>query len=274
MDRTQVLAAYNQQVRQNTGPDGTGATFEADAYVIRRLAPSGLGGSGVLWTTLDAGNADEVIAAQVKLFAARGEQFEWKLYSYDQPPDLAARLAAAGFSPEEPESLMIAATAEVTEALRSAGLPPGVRLERVTDEAGVDRLFAASERAFGRDKSGMRDELLAQLTDAPETTDMVVAMAGDEPVCSARTGFVAGTDFAGLWGGGTVPQWRRRGIYRAMVQYRAELAAQRGYKYLTVDASDQSRPILERLGFDCLAITTPYIWSPPSPASPGSPAAG
>jgi ribosomal protein S18 acetylase RimI-like enzyme len=262
MDRTQVLAAYNQQVRQDTGPDGTGATFEADAYVIRRVAPPGLGGSGVLWTTLEPGNADEVIAAQVRFFAARGEQFEWKLYSYDQPPDLAARLASAGFLPEEPESLMIAATAEVTEALRSAGLPPGVRLERVTDEAGVDRLIAASERAFGRDKSDMRGELVAQLTEAPEMTDMVIAMAGDEVVCSARTGFVTGTDFAGLWGGGTVPQWRRRGIYRAMVQYRAELAAQRGYKYLTVDASDQSRPILERLGFDCLAITTPYIWSP------------
>jgi GNAT superfamily N-acetyltransferase len=84
-------------------------------------------------------------------------------------------------------------------------------------------------------------------------------MARDEPVSSARTEFVAGTDFAGLWGGGTLPQWRRKGIYRALVRYRAELAAGRGYKHLTVDASDQSRPILERIGFECLAITTPYI---------------
>jgi hypothetical protein len=29
-----------------------------------------------------------------------------------------------------------------------------------------------------------------------------------------------------------------------------------------VDASPQSRPILERLGFACLARTTPYVWSP------------
>lgn len=262
MNRTDVLAAFNQQVRQNTGPDGTGATFEADAHVIRRLAPPGQSGSGVLWTSLDAGNADQVIAAQVRFFAERGEQFEWKLYSYDQPADLAARLAAAGFTPEEPESLMIATTAEVTEALRFADLPPGVRLERATDEAGVDRLIAVHELVFGREESELRKELLAQLADAPETTDLVIAMAGDEPVCSARTDFLPGTEFAGLWGGGTLPQWRRHGIYRAVVRYRAELAAQRGYKYLTVDASDQSRPILERLGFECLGITTPYVWSP------------
>ena len=87
-------------------------------------------------------------------------------------------------------------------------------------------------------------------------------MAGDEPVCSARIEFVPGTEFAGLWGGGTLPHWRRRGIYRATVRYRAELAAERGYRYLTVDASEQSRPILELVGFSRLATTTPYVWSP------------
>jgi GNAT superfamily N-acetyltransferase len=91
---------------------------------------------------------------------------------------------------------------------------------------------------------------------------MVVAMAGDEPVCSARVEFYAGSDFAGLYGGGTLPRWRGRGIYRALVAYRAQLAAARGYKYLQVDASPESRPILERLGFACLALTTPYTWSP------------
>jgi GNAT superfamily N-acetyltransferase len=72
----------------------------------------------------------------------------------------------------------------------------------------------------------------------------------------------AGTEFAGLFGGGTLPQWRGRGIYRALVAYRARLAAARGYRYLQVDASPASRPILERLGFACLALTTPYTWSP------------
>jgi len=56
--------------------------------------------------------------------------------------------------------------------------------------------------------------------------------------------------------------WRGRGTYRALVAYRANLAAARGCRYLEVDASDDSRPILERLGFVAVTTTTPYIWSP------------
>jgi hypothetical protein len=33
-------------------------------------------------------------------------------------------------------------------------------------------------------------------------------------------------------------------------------------RYIEVDASDDSRPILERLGFDAVTTTTPYVWSP------------
>jgi len=262
MNRSEVLAAFNQQVRQSSNPDGTGARFETHPHVIRRIAQPGLGGSGVLWTSLNAANADEVIAGEVRFFGERGERFEWKLYSYDEPADLPDRLAAAGFVPEEPESLMIAAISEIIDQLRSAELPPGVTLERPADDAGVDRLTKVHELVFGSDESELRASLRQQLAEAPETLDMVIAVAGDEPVSAARTDFLPGTEFAGLWGGGTLPEWRRRGIYRALVRYRAELAAKRGYTYLTVDASDQSRPILQRIGFECLAITTPYIWSP------------
>jgi hypothetical protein len=36
-------------------------------------------------------------------------------------------------------------------------------------------------------------------------------------------------------------------------------------RLLQVDASDGSRPILERLGFVPIATTTPFRWSPPRP---------
>jgi GNAT superfamily N-acetyltransferase len=132
----------------------------------------------------------------------------------------------------------------------------------VTDEAGIALLIDVGDQVFGTDHARLRAALTARLRDAPETVAMVLAMAGDEPVSSARIEFVPGTEFAGLWGGGTRPQWRGRGIYRALVAYRARLAAACGYRYLMVDASPQSRPILDRLGFACLALTTPYVWSP------------
>ena len=76
---------------------------------------------------------------------------------------------------------------------------------------------------------------------------------------AARVEFHAGTDFASLWGGGTLPAWRRRGVFRAVVAHRARLAAARGFRYLQVDALPASRPILERLGFVELATTTPFM---------------
>jgi GNAT superfamily N-acetyltransferase len=260
LDAAAVLSAYDAQVRRGLHSDGSGVLGERAGPVVRWTSVGGSGWSGVVWSDLDAATADEVIADQVRFFAGRGERFEWKHYSYDQPPDLEERLIAAGFVGEEPESLMVANAAEIAgNAAADAPLPDGLRLVRVTDEAGLDLVAQVHDQVFGPDPR-LRAALTAQLSN-PGTV-MVVAMAGDQPVCSARAEFGAGTEFAGLWGGGTLPQWRGRGIYRALVGYRARLAVARGYRYLQVDASPESRPILERLGFACLARTTPYVWSP------------
>ena len=207
--------------------------------------------------------ADAAIAAQVRYFGALGLPFEWKLYDYDQPSDLGGRLTAAGFVPDEDEAVMVA---EVSDVPADVTLPAGVTLREVTTEAEVGLLIEVHERVFGGDQSRLHQDLLAQLREAPQSVAMVLAMAGDEPVCSARADFPPGSQFAGLWGGGTLPAWRGRGIYRALIAYRAGLAARRGYRYLTVDASADSEPILRRLGFRCLARTTPYQWAPAGPA--------
>ena len=198
MDSAAVLQAFNVQVRQSTRPDGTGAVLQRDGAVVRRVAARGQdedrpSGSGVLWSDLDPGKAEAVIAAQVAFFGGRGEEFEWKLYSYDQPPDLAERLLAAGFVPEEAEALMVA---EVSRVPQPAQLPAGIRLERVTDASGIDQLAQVHQRVFGQDESGLHATLLAQLGTAPEMIEMVLAMAGDEVVSAARIEFVPGSDFA------------------------------------------------------------------------------
>ncbi len=260
MDDAALRAVFDAQVRRRTRPDAPGARAEADGAIVRVVAPGADGWSGVTWSDL-AGPvaADQAIAAQVRYFAGLGRPFEWKLYDYDQPPDLGRRLAAAGFVPDEEEAVMVA---EAAGAPRDVTLPPGVRLEPVTSEAGVDLLIEVHARVFGGDHSRLHRALLDQFRENPRGMAMVLAMAGAEPVCSARVDFPPGTDFAGLWGGGTLPAWRGRGIYRALVAYRAGLAAQRGYRYLNVDASADSEPILRRLGFRCLARTTPYQWAP------------
>ncbi|MFI6542301.1 GNAT family N-acetyltransferase [Streptomyces prunicolor] len=258
MDHATVLALHDRELREGAQPDGPGARVERVGGVVRHVADAH-GWNGVLWSDLDETDADAAIAEQVAYFTELGRDFEWKLYGHDLPTDLGQRLTAAGFTSEPQETLMIG---EVSALTLDAQLPDGVRLLPATDRAGVDLVADVHEKAFGTDSSRLRARLLDQLAAEPDTVVAVVALAGDEPVSAARMELVPGTRFAGLWGGGTVEAWRGRGIYRALIAHRARIAADRGYRYLQVDASDQSRPILERLGFSPLTTTTPYVYEP------------
>ncbi|MFD8087704.1 GNAT family N-acetyltransferase [Kitasatospora sp. NPDC059722] len=255
MDHGELLALFDRRLRREAKPDSAGARIERDGGVLRQVgAPHDW--NGVLWSDLDEAGADAAIAAQVRYFTARGLEFEWKAYAHDRPDDLGRRLRAAGFTPEPEEAVMVAAIADLPT---DAALPEGVHLRQVTDAAGVDLVAEVHEQAFGTSSARLRQRLLDRLDRNPGTVGTVVAMAGEVPVCSARMELYPGTEFAGLWGGGTVAAWRGRGIYRALVAHRARIAADLGYRYLQVDASDQSRPILQRLGFAVLSTTTPYV---------------
>jgi GNAT superfamily N-acetyltransferase len=115
------------------------------------------------------------------------------------------------------------------------------------------------EEVFGGDYAGLGRRLLDGISRQPSTAAAVVAFAGRTPISAGRVEFHAGTDFASIWGGGTLPAWRGRGVFHSLVAYRASLAAARGFRYLQVDASPDSRPILRRLGFVELATTTPFM---------------
>jgi len=104
------------------------------------------------------------------------------------------------------------------------------------------------------------EALVAQLAAGDDRMAAVVAWAGNLPICAGRVELPAGTDFASLWGGGTLSGWRRRGVFRSLVAHRAAVASAAGFRYLQVDAMRDSRPILKRLGFVELATTTPFVY--------------
>ncbi|MYY85238.1 MULTISPECIES: GNAT family N-acetyltransferase [unclassified Streptomyces] len=262
MDHAAVLAAYDRQLRHDTTGEGGDTRVERTGDVVR-VTGSAHDWNGVLWADVDTSTADAVIAEQVRHYTAAGREFEWKQHSYDRPADLGERLLAAGFEAEPAETLMVAEAAALPAGPE---LADGVRLVPVTDAEGVRLMSEAHLAAFGEGDAALSERLarrvLAQLAETPDDIVAVVAMAGDRPVCGARMEFCPGTDFAGLWGGGTDPLWRGKGIYRATVAYRARIAVERGYRYLQVDATDDSRPILDRLGFTTLCTTTPYVYRP------------
>ncbi|AXE23114.1 GNAT family N-acetyltransferase [Streptomyces globosus] len=265
--RARLLAAYDRHVRECAPPDTPRCRVERVGRVVRQTSP-GSGWNGVLWSDLDEHTADEAIAAQVAYFAGRGCGFEWKLYRHDRPAGLEGRLRAAGFTPEPAETVLVGRTEEL--AALPVEPPDGITLHAVADASGAGLLERVHTEAFGRRRPGLRELVGERLRGAPETIAAVVAMAGGVPVSAARMEMPPGSPFAGLWGGGTVPAWRGRGVYRLLVAHRARIAAARGIPYLHVDASAQSRPILERLGFHVLGTTVPYVWEPGPGTSPGT----
>ena len=206
-----------------------------DEQMRRRAAPDSLfvgkGWSAVLWRP-DDGDVEPLIARMRGLPG----HVEWKYYSHDGP-ELRERLVAAGLEPDDEETVVVAEAASIP--------PPPEDVElRIVDEEFVD--LAAS--VFG------------DRFDLPKKAVAVVAVVDGQPVSGGRIDFEEGVEFAGLFGGVTLPEYRGRGLYRATVARRAELARERGYRWLYSDALPTRRPILERLGFVRLTTTTPFTF--------------
>jgi GNAT superfamily N-acetyltransferase len=256
-----LLAAYNGQLRaQVPARLEPGVRMEWDGPLLRVVGWKS--GGFIMYRDLgglDGPELDDLIARQVRFFAERDERFEWKLHGHDLPPDLPERLRLAGFVPEEVETVMIAATSEV---VAEPHLYPGVTLREVTDRADFDQIGVFEDAVWGDPHAWLGESLELEQSTYPDGLAVVVAEHDGVILCAGWVRFVEGTDFATFWGGATLPGWRGQGIYRATVAYRANLAARRGFRYLEVDASSDSRPILERLGFVPVTATTPFIWSP------------
>ncbi|GAA3601901.1 GNAT family N-acetyltransferase [Nonomuraea rosea] len=208
---------------------------------------------------IESAGLDDLIARQCAFFAARGEGFEWKTRSHDLPADLPERLVRHGFVAEEPETVLVGLAAKLQD---EPPLPAGVTIRRVTAPEDLRAIAAMESVVWGEDWSWLGDDLIRRVSDGPDAIAVLVAEAEGQIVSAAWLVLKPGTAFAGLWGGSTLREWRGRGIYRALVAYRARLAVAAGVEYLQVDASEDSRPILQRLGLHAITTTTPYIWTP------------
>ena len=263
MDNTEaLLAAFDAQARAEPPNPPPGIRYEQDGPVLRVVGAARGFISAPPDTGLRGAELDRLIARQRDYFTGRGEAVEWKTFAHDQPPDLVARLRAAGFVAEDLETVLVGRTEQMATP---PVLPGGVVLRQVTADADMRRIADMESAVWGEDRNHNGDHLIREVAAAPEDFLVLVAEAGTQVVAAGWISFRPGSDFAGLWGGATLREWRRKGIYHALVAARAQLAAARGVPYLQVDASSDSAPILRRLGFQAITTTTPYVWTPPQP---------
>lgn len=261
VDVAALLAAYDAQMRLPPGTVPTGLAYDYDGPILRIVG----GHVGRIRAPRDLGvtdaELDRLIARQPEYFLTRGQGVEWKVRGHDLPEDLPSRLMAAGFVPGKPSTVLVTLAEEVAA---EPVLPVGVVLRQVNQGNDLRRIADFETEVWGSDHSWLAADLAAQVSADPGNITILVAEAGDEIACAAWAVFYPGADFVNLLGGTTRPDWRGRGLYRAMIAARAREAVGHGFQRLHVDASQDSAPILVRCGFHEITTSTHYRWTPPS----------
>jgi GNAT superfamily N-acetyltransferase len=252
VDVAEILQLFDATMRKD--PDrAAGVRYERVGDVVRSV---GLWNVVLYWELHDHAAAVAAVAEQAAYARDAGLELEWKLYEHDKPAGLAAILERSGFVADESEMLMVLDLEADSAALVSAAID-GVDVRRVVDAAGVDDFVSVTTAAFGRDDYSKASAYVRSLQDS--TVQLFVAYRGGRAVASGRLNVPVGRVFASMWGGSTVPDQRGLGIYRALVARRADEARRLGYRYLTTDARETSRPILERVGFVPLTGITGWV---------------
>ncbi len=257
MQLVEILALFDEQERRV----GVHPMYrrEAAGDVVRHVTYQPERLSYVAYSQLTAVTADAAILAQIAYFQTLGRPgFEWKAYAHDTPPDLPDRLAAHGFVPDEPEPLLFLPLADLPPAF----LPTHpVDVRRLNDPGQIDDVVAVETAVWGGNFDWLKTQLTNYLTNYPDFVSLYVAYANGQPASVAWSYYPTGSQFVALMGGATLAEQRGRGLYTALVAARAQEARQRGAHFLWVNASQDSRPILERRGFRLLTEIRPYSWT-------------
>jgi GNAT superfamily N-acetyltransferase len=230
---------------------------EVTPNVVRHIDTSDTGEGLITYSHLNEANAEDAIREQVSYFESIGQDFEWKIYDYDRPSDLRERLGLSGFIVKEAEALVVLDLEDAPEILWQ---PVRHNVQRIRDPEKLMDVQIVEQQVWDEESSWVLQFLGNALSNYPEQMSVYVAYINEQPVSAGWIYFSENSQFASLWGGATISSYRKQGLFTALVALRAQEAKARQVRYLTVDASPMSRPILEKHGFELIAYSYPCKW--------------
>jgi len=252
VDTTRVLTLYDQDRKQARLFD---MRREETSHLVRHISPNGEG--LILYSNLTPTNVEKVIRKQIAHFENTGCDFRWLVYQHDTPADLKDRLLAHGFEVDEPDAILVLDSKHASAALPA---PVGHDLRRIDDPSRVDDVLAIRHQVWPGDYASHAQALARRLSNAPHSLSLYVVYVEGKPVSTAQVSFYEQGQFASLVRAATLPGYRGRGLFTALVAIQVQEARKRGTRFLDADASPMSRPILEKLGFQWLTEVHGCEW--------------
>jgi GNAT superfamily N-acetyltransferase len=250
---SQALIDFANSYRQQAGPGVEVNVTPRYRLTIQPDFPIA-GPNNVSWIKCQAGEAGEVIGEARAIFAPRSLPFMWILDPDTQPADFADHLAAHGVHPDrhgaESQVMVLPIDADL-EAPPIEGLE--IR-EALADLETFRMADGAAAEAFEADLPMDDPEFIAMQDRrrlnflAFGNRRLLLATVDGEPAGAGGLSLFPPTG-AIINGGSVRPKFRGRGVYRALVAARLEVARSIGAAGLIVWGGDMSAPILAGLGF-------------------------
>jgi len=250
MNTEYIMREYNEFERKSVNPFYGVQESDND---LTRLVSEDPDGSYISYFNFEENRADSIVKAQLEYFNQRNLSFEWKTYSTDTPANIGSVLLANGFKQQETETFMVLELSKTMNKPLDESL-----IQEVHDRKGIRDAMKVEEQVWGDNFDCLYAYLVKLKEHSPDSVSIYVISVNGKPVTSAWLIFNGNSPFASIWGGSTLKEFRGRGYYSLLLNKRINEAKARGVKYLIIDASDMSKPIVSKRGFKIIATTTAY----------------
>lgn len=252
---SEMLARYDEQLRVNiTYPE---ARKEVTKDVVRFIRkPPGM--NFVSYTYASDHDLDLVIEEQLEYFLPMGQPFTWKVYEHDHRSQLVEKLLARGFvfDDDDPGDMMIL---DVNKDSNRLSQPASADIRQIHNPDELKDVVYILDRVYRNDNSWVFDRLGNHL-EIPGYLSVYVSYMDDQPASVAWTYFPKG-QFALLFAGSTISEYRNQGLYTNLLSVRLQEIRERTYRIAVVEAGAMSRPIVAKHGFTHLTTLSDYLWN-------------
>lgn len=263
MNTTNLLVQYDKDLRLRIDYPEARKEITRDVVRIIRKSP---GMNVVAFTFANEAKLHEVIHREVDYLTPLEQPFTWKVFDHDRLPSLKDQLASHGFEPDDdPAKVMVFDVQKKSSKLFE---PVSADIRRIRGLDGLKDVVYVLDQVWGGHNSWVFERLGAHLK-IRNYLSAYVAYVDDQPASVAWTYFPRG-QFATLFAGSTISEYRKQGLYTSLLSTRLQEIRKRGYHYAVVETGDMSGPIVEKHGFRHLTTVHDFEWKTPPLPSPNT----